>query len=184
MERVSSPLRSECQGLAQNNTCWLTTTGSLATPTPRYLDNAAPSGYNGVIMDKDNRPRQKKRGPKSVIQVENVTRGRTLVSAGAVADNPWTRLRGLIGRSGLAPGEGLLIVPCNSIHMFFMRFAIDVLYVDRAHQVVGLHHALAPWRVGRMYRQAHFVVELPAGTLRATGTEVGDQIQVIGYPIG
>jgi uncharacterized membrane protein (UPF0127 family) len=150
----------------------------------RYLDNTARPGYNGVTMDKVDRDRHKEVGQKPVIRVENVTRGQTLVSAGAVADNPWTRLRGLIGRSGLAPGEGLLIVPCNSIHMFFMRFAIDVLYVDRARRVVGLHHTLAPWRVGRMYRQAHFVVELPAGTLRATGTEVGDQLRVIGYPIG
>lgn len=115
------------------------------------------------------------------IRVENMTRGQTLISAGAVADNPWTRLRGLLGRSGLAPGEGLLIVPCNSIHMFFMRFPIDVLYVDRSQRVVGLHHALAPWWLGRLYRHAHFVVELPAGTLRATGTEVGDQLTVSGY---
>jgi uncharacterized membrane protein (UPF0127 family) len=117
------------------------------------------------------------------LRVENLTRGQTLVTAGDVADHPWTRLRGLLGRPRLAPGEGLLIVPCNSIHMFFMRFPIDVLYVDRCRRVIGLNHGLAPWRLGRLYRQAHFVVELPAGTLQATGTQVGDQLQVINYAV-
>jgi uncharacterized membrane protein (UPF0127 family) len=119
----------------------------------------------------------------SVIRVENLTRGQTLVSHGQVADNHWTRLKGLLGRSGLAPGEGLLIVPCNSIHMFFMRFPIDVLYVDRSLKVVGLHHTLKPWRVGQFNRRAHFVIELPAGTLEATGTQLGDQLAVHGYPL-
>lgn len=59
------------------------------------------------------------------IQVDNATRGRTLVTNGRVADGYWTRLRGLIGSKPLEPGEGLLIVPCNSIHTHFMGFPID-----------------------------------------------------------
>jgi uncharacterized protein len=117
----------------------------------------------------------------SDLRVENLTRNQTLVTVGEVADNHWTRMKGLLGRTGLAPGAGLLIVPSNSIHMFFMRFAIDVLYVDRSLKVVGLHHTLKPWRVGQMNLRSHLVIELPAGTLQATGTEVGDQLAATGY---
>jgi uncharacterized membrane protein (UPF0127 family) len=117
----------------------------------------------------------------SPIRVENLTREQTLVTAGWAADNHWTRLRGLLGHKGLPQGEGLLIVPCNSIHMLFMGFPIDVLYVDSALKVIGLHHTLRPWRFGRLHLRSRFVIELPASTLRATGTQVGDQLQVQGY---
>ena len=72
-------------------------------------------------------------------------------------------------------------MPSNSIHMLFMGFPIDVLYVDSTLKVIGLHHTLRPWRFGRLYLRSRFVIELPAGTLRATGTQVGDQLQVHGY---
>jgi uncharacterized membrane protein (UPF0127 family) len=117
------------------------------------------------------------------IRVENLTRSQPLVTAGRVADGYWSRLRGLIGSKPLQPGEGLLIVPCNSVHSHFMGFTIDVLYVDRALQVVAMDLCMAPWRFGRLRRQAHFVIELPAGTASATGTQVGDQLQVEGYSI-
>ena len=121
--------------------------------------------------------------PQGNIAVENVTRRQTLVCAGEVADNHWTRMKGLLGRKGLAPGEGLLIVPSNSIHMLFMRFPIDVLYVDKSLQVIGLHHTLRPWRLGAFHLRSRFVVELPAGTLAATGTQLGDQLAVQGYDL-
>ena len=117
----------------------------------------------------------------ALIRVENLTREQTLVTAGRAADNHWTRLRGLLGHEPLEEGEGLLIVPSNSIHMLFMGFPIDVLYVDSALKVIGLHHTLRPWRFGRIHLRSRFVIELPAGTLSATGTEVGDQLQVQGY---
>ena len=115
------------------------------------------------------------------IRVENLTREQTLVTAGWAADNHWTRLRGLLGHKPLSQGEGLLIVPSNSIHMLFMGIPIDVLYVDSTLKVIGLHHTLRPWRFGRLHLRSRFVIELPAGTLRETGTEVGDQLQVQGY---
>ena len=117
----------------------------------------------------------------TTIRVENVTRGSTLVSRGEVADTPWRRMRGLLGRRDLAKGEGLLIVPCNSIHTFFMRFAIDVLYIDSAGVVIGLQHALRPWRLGQFQLRSRCVLELQAGTLRATGTQLGDQLEIVGY---
>ena len=96
------------------------------------------------------------------IRVENLTRGTTLVLAGKAADGYWSRLRGLIGHKPLAEGEGLLIVPCNSIHTHFMGFPIDVVYVDKGQQVVAFDQNMAPWRFGRIHRGARFVIELPA----------------------
>lgn len=110
------------------------------------------------------------------LQIDNLTRNAPLVTAGRVADGFWSRLRGLMGAAGLAGGEGLLIVPCNSIHTHFMRFPIDVVYVSRDLHVVHVDRAMAPWRFGRIHRAARFVVELPAGA--AAGTEVGDTLAV------
>ena len=117
------------------------------------------------------------------IRVENLTRAQPLVTVGRVADGYWSRLRGLIGSKPLEPGEGLLIVPCNSVHSHFMGFPIDVLYVDRALQVVAMDLCMAPWRFGRLHRQAHFVIELPAGTAAATGTQVGHRLQLQNYDL-
>ena len=88
-----------------------------------------------------------------------------------------------MGSRPLATGEGLLVVPCKSIHTHFMRFTIDVLYVNAAQEVVGIDRELAPWRVGRLRRQARFVIELPAGTVAASGTQLGDQLQIRGYEL-
>lgn len=81
-----------------------------------------------------------------------------------------------MGARSLEPGEGLLIRPCNSIHTHFMRFPIDVLYVSRADRVIAIDENMGPWRFGRIQRGARYVVELPAGTVAATGTEVGDKV--------
>ena len=115
-----------------------------------------------------------------LVHVENLTRRLPLATAGRVADTLWARLRGLIGSDGLGPEEGLLIGRCNSIHTHFMRFPIDVLYVSSEGEVVAIDHALRPWRFGRIHREARFVLELPAGTARATDTQVGDRLEVTG----
>ena len=117
------------------------------------------------------------------IRVENLTREQTLVTAGRVADTYWARLRGLVGSKPLAQGEGLLIVPCSSIHTHFMGFPIDVLYVDKGQKVVAVDEEMAPWRFGRMHRGVRFVIELPAGTISSSLTQPGDQLQVQGYEL-
>jgi uncharacterized membrane protein (UPF0127 family) len=119
----------------------------------------------------------------SRVRVENLTRGEALVTAGQVADNYWTRMRGLIGHAPLVEEEGMLIVPCSSVHTHFMSFPIDVLYVDKAQKIVAIDHDMAPWRFGRIRRGVHFVIELRAGTASRTGTDVGDQLQVEGYEV-
>ena len=83
---------------------------------------------------------------------------------------------GLISRSGLAAGEGLLITKTSSITMWLMRFAIDAVFVDRAGRVVRVAERLPPWRIAVVARGAAEVIELPAGTASETGTQAGDEL--------
>jgi uncharacterized membrane protein (UPF0127 family) len=112
------------------------------------------------------------------LQVYNIQRRIDLVTAGGVADTFWSRGKGLIGRKQLDAGEGLLIDPCGSIHCFFMSIPIDVIYLDRDNCVVGVDKKIRPWQMGGFYRGAKRVLELPAGTIEATGTAVGDRLAV------
>lgn len=85
------------------------------------------------------------------------------------------RRRGLLGRSGLAPFSGLLLAPCAAVHTMFMRFAIDVIFLDREGRVVRVVPRLGPWRAA-MKVIAHAVIELPAGTLASREVAVGDPL--------
>jgi len=95
----------------------------------------------------------------------------------AVADSLWTRLGGLMGRRELEPGEGLLLRPSGSVHTCFMRFAIDVVFLDRALRVLAVSPAVRPWRL-RLQRGARAVLELPAGQAGRVGLAPGDQLTV------
>ncbi len=114
---------------------------------------------------------------RSII-VENLTQPATLVSGGRIADNFYTRLRGLIGVHALEQGDGLWLKPCTSIHCMFMSIPIDVIYLDKAQRVVGVDQEVRPWRMGHFYRKVHSVVELPAGALARTPVEPGDQLAI------
>ncbi len=117
-------------------------------------------------------------GKNRTLHVVNTTRDVVLVEAGRIADNSWTRLKGLIGVRELPAGDGLLIRPCRGVHCMFMSIPIDVLYVDRTDKVIALDRHMAPWRIGRVHPRSRYVLELPAGTIDRTGTAVGDQLQV------
>jgi uncharacterized membrane protein (UPF0127 family) len=110
------------------------------------------------------------------LTVRDRTRGVCLGNRVEVARSVWARGRGLLGRSGLPAGGGLLIIPCNSIHSWFMRFPFDALFLDREFRVIHAVHAMPPWRVSPIVRRSHAVLELPAGTARAAGVGVGDQL--------
>ncbi len=107
--------------------------------------------------------------------VRNQTRNTVLGAAVELADTSATRRTGLLGRDRLAPGEGLWIVPCESVHTFFMKFPIDLVYLDKRRTVRKVRHAVPPWRLSACLR-AHSVIELPAGTAERTGTSVGDEL--------
>jgi uncharacterized protein len=90
-----------------------------------------------------------------------------------IADTPLKRMRGLLGRSGLGEGEGMLFRPAGSIHMMFMRFPIDALFCDREFVVLGIERDLKPWKTAKR-RGAKVVVELAAGA--AEGLQPGDRL--------
>jgi len=113
------------------------------------------------------------------VQVVNRTHNVVVAERAEMAENVWTRFMGLMGRRSLEPGAGLVILPNNSIHMFFMRFAIDVLHVSKEGTVLKILHSIKPWRVGPIVRKCHYTVELPPGTAAATGTVEGDQIELV-----
>lgn len=114
-------------------------------------------------------------------QVVNLTRDTTLATCLTRADTPKTREKGLLGRDSLASGEGLWIIPCQAIHMFFMRFAIDLVYIDRKKRVRKVRSNVAPWRIS-VCLSAHSVLELPSGVVRDTGTQRGDLLQILPAP--
>ncbi len=108
--------------------------------------------------------------------LRNLTKGTVVADKLKVADTFGKRLRGLMGRSELPQGEGLMITPCNSIHTFFMRFPIDVLFIDEYLFVVHIIPSLKPYRLSPLVRTARSVVELPAGTIARSRTEPGDRL--------
>jgi hypothetical protein len=94
-----------------------------------------------------------------------------------VADTLWTRTRGLLGRDSLGPDQGLWIKPCNSVHTFFMKFPIDLIFLDRELKVRRLYEAVPPNRVV-LPMLAHSVIELPAGFLTNNHFNLGERVYV------
>jgi uncharacterized membrane protein (UPF0127 family) len=88
------------------------------------------------------------------------------------------RMKGLLGREGLRPGESLWIRPCSSVHTVGMKFAIDLLFLDKRNVVIAMKKHLRPNRLTSVYLHAGGVLELPAGTIDATTTAVGDRIEI------
>jgi uncharacterized protein len=111
----------------------------------------------------------------ALFTVTNLTRGTILADRLELADTGPKRNKGLLGRKGLAGGEGLWIVPCESVHTFFMKFAIDLVYLDRNHKVRKVRASVPAWRLSACL-SAHSILELPSGTIRATQTQPGDSL--------
>lgn len=110
--------------------------------------------------------------------IRNPRSGAALATAARRADNFWTRFKGLMGVRELPAGEGLLIVPCNSVHCFGMKIPIDVVFLSRDGEVLHLMPDMAPGKVSPIVRKARAVLELPAGTIAATDTRVGDRLDL------
>lgn len=123
-----------------------------------------------------NRPR----GPLNVYAAYNRTRQCELAARVRVAQTFWTRFRGLMGcaPTNFRPGQGLWIRPCHGIHTLAMRFPLDAIYLDRDNVVVHTAQSMRPWRIGRTLWRAQSVLELPAGTIGASGTQVGDRVEI------
>ena len=103
----------------------------------------------------------------------------TLVENLKMATTFWQRLRGLMLAPPLPPGEALLIYPCNSVHTFFMRYPIDIIFLSENLQALQCLPHLPPYRFSPLIKEATSVLELPAGTIHNCGLETGDYFQIV-----
>ena len=106
----------------------------------------------------------------------NETRGTSLGEKVDLADSFLSRFNGLMWRRSLPEGEGLWIIPCNSVHMAWMFIPLDIIFLDKTQCIVHTIENLKPWRVSPLIKKAHSVIELPVGTIQKTQSQVGDLI--------
>lgn len=118
--------------------------------------------------------------PVPKLRVTNQTRGGLLADRADIADTSAKRRTGLLKHTGLAPGEGLWISPCEGVHTFAMKFPIDVIFLSKQKKILKIRPDMGKSRMALSLR-AHSVLELPAGTLAATGTVKGDQLEFEKY---
>jgi uncharacterized membrane protein (UPF0127 family) len=110
------------------------------------------------------------------IKVRNRDRGTVVAEAAEVADSSAKRRTGLLKHDRLEPGSGLWISPCEGVHSFGMRFAIDLMYLDRKKKVRKVRREMVPRRLSACLT-AYSVLELPVGTVDSSRTEPGDQLE-------
>jgi uncharacterized membrane protein (UPF0127 family) len=108
----------------------------------------------------------------------NTTKNTVIAQKGAIADTVFSRMIGLLNRGSLLKDEALIITCCQSIHMFFMRFAIDAIFVDKNNCVVGLVKGIKPFYLSPIFFKASYVIETPEGIIVQTETSLGDKIQI------
>lgn len=123
------------------------------------------------------KPPDGQQGPQMICR--NLTKGNVVVSRLIVADTFETRRRGLLGRASIEPGEGMLIIPCHSIHMIGMKFPLDVVFLDKDWRVVGIRTGVKPGTPLVRCGEAESTLELPVGTVEAKRIEKGDTLQIL-----
>jgi uncharacterized membrane protein (UPF0127 family) len=101
-----------------------------------------------------------------------------LVAVAEMAETPWRRTVGLLGRDGLPAGEAMVLDPCRSIHTWFMRFPIDVLFLDATGEIVAARERVRPFGYASGTRRARLTIELPAGATREAGLSVGSRLRI------
>lgn len=114
------------------------------------------------------------------MKLYNSTQNNEIADSTKVADNFILRSVGLLSKKSFSQGEALVIKPCCSVHTFFMRFAIDVLFVNKKNEVIALYENVQPWRVLPIHTTSYYVVELPAGTIGGKGINKGHLLMVNG----
>jgi uncharacterized membrane protein (UPF0127 family) len=111
------------------------------------------------------------------LKIFNQTQRFILADNARMADTFLLRLVGLLNRAQITLGEALVIMPCQQIHMFFMRFPIDVVFVDKSNLVVGLVENIQPFAMSPMFKHSQRAIELPMGTIAQSRTCLGDVVQ-------
>lgn len=113
-----------------------------------------------------------------MLQLIDNTNKNIIVDNLFVADSFWSRMKGLMGKKDMGEDEGLLLAPCNAVHMMFMRFPIDVIFLDRDFVVVKILNNLKPWRTSPIVRGAYQVIELKAGIAAEKRINNGDKLSL------
>ncbi|MFZ5352195.1 MAG: DUF192 domain-containing protein [Bacillota bacterium] len=106
----------------------------------------------------------------------NLSNDRIVAEHISIADSFFKRFKGLMGRKNMAKSEGLMLMSCNSIHTFFMRFPIDVVFLDMDYVVISIKECIKPWRLVNIVKKAYIVVELPEGAIEHKNISVGDRL--------
>ena len=109
----------------------------------------------------------------------NQTKNTILAEDVFIANTPFKRIKGLLGKKVFLAKQAIILDPCNSVHTFFMHFALDILFVDKHYKVIKVFHRLNPNRITRIYWHSSRVIELPIGSLSLTHTQVQDQLQLL-----
>ena len=112
------------------------------------------------------------------MKILNLTKNSVITKEARIADTMIGRMTGLLNKKFLRPDEALVITRCQSIHMFFMRFAIDVIFVDKNDRAVGLVKNIRPFRLSPIFFKASYAIELPVGGIENSHTEIGDQLEI------
>ncbi len=160
----------------------------LAEPAPASKDDdpAPPKRGNAAAREQpaagDPKPAatppttRRQEGP---MICRNLTKGNVVASRLELATTSATRRKGLLGRSSLPPGGGMLLIPCSSVHTVRMKFPIDIVFLDKKMRVARLYPNVAPGALSRHCASARSCLELPAGTVAARRIEIGDQLRVM-----
>ncbi len=114
------------------------------------------------------------------LRIRNQTKGTDLADRADIADTSASRNQGLLKHTGLADGEGLWIVPCEGVHSFFMKFAIDVVFINKKRVVTKIRPNMVSSRIAFSVR-AHSTIELPVGMIEKSKTSPGDQLELEKY---
>lgn len=114
-----------------------------------------------------------------MLKAFNARNGKLLADNVTVADNLFTRMKGLLGKNGMMPGEALWIKPCTSVHTFWMKFPIDVVFLNKRNRVVALKKNMRPNRLTRIYFSAVSVLEFPASAIEETDIRIGDEVEIV-----
>ena len=109
----------------------------------------------------------------------NQNKNVTLAEDVIIAKTLFSRVKGLLGRKVFLPGQAIILDPCNSVHTFLMHFPIDILFIDKDYKVIQALPYLKPNRISPVYWHSSKVIELPAGRLDFTNTQIKDQLQLL-----
>lgn len=112
------------------------------------------------------------------MKLYNSTRNNLIAEDVKIAKNFFTRSIGLLSRKSILDNEALIIKPCCSVHTFFMKFAIDVLFVNKRNEVIALYENVKPWRILPIHWNSLYVVELASGNISNNGIFKGDAIKI------